>query len=77
MACAGAERVFVIGGAALYEEALPLADDLYITAVQGKPDGNVYFPEWKMEDWHLVSEECFTSDEEHAYGYCFRHYHRA
>ncbi|MEE9380159.1 MAG: dihydrofolate reductase, partial [Hyphomonadaceae bacterium] len=41
---AGREEVFVIGGATLYERALPMADRLYITEVDTAPEGDVYFP---------------------------------
>jgi len=49
------EEVFIIGGAKLYEEALPLCDKLYITNVIGDDyKGNVYFPEINYLDWKLV-----------------------
>ena len=37
---------FVIGGADLYEQALPLAEALYLTQVQTHIDGDAYFPAW-------------------------------
>lgn len=40
------DEVFVIGGAELYRDALPLAQRLYLTRVQGRFDGDVYFPEF-------------------------------
>jgi dihydrofolate reductase len=36
----GVQEVFVIGGAGLFAEALPLASRLYLTRVQGAPDGD-------------------------------------
>lgn len=50
------EKVFIIGGARLYEEALPLADTLEITKVDGEYDGDVFFPEINYEEWNLVEE---------------------
>jgi len=35
---------FVIGGASLYEEALPLATELYLTTVDEDVEGDTYFP---------------------------------
>lgn len=45
------DEVFVIGGAELYREALPLAQRLYLTRVAGKFTGDVYFPEFTAEDF--------------------------
>lgn len=39
-------RVFVIGGAQLYREALPLAEALELTEVQADVDGDTHFPFW-------------------------------
>lgn len=41
-------EIFVIGGARLYEEALPLAQQLDLTLVAGKPEGDTWFP---AVDW--------------------------
>ena len=39
-------EVFIIGGGNVYEQALPLADKLYLTVVEGKFDADTYFPEY-------------------------------
>jgi len=36
---------FIIGGASLYEEALPLATELHLTTIDEEVDGDTYFPE--------------------------------
>jgi dihydrofolate reductase len=36
---------FVIGGASLYEEALPIATELHLTTIDEDVDGDTYFPE--------------------------------
>jgi dihydrofolate reductase len=38
--------IFVIGGNAMYLEALPLADDLYLTEIAQNVDGDTVFPAW-------------------------------
>ena len=40
------KRVFVIGGAQLYREAMPLADVLELTEVQADVAGDTQFPFW-------------------------------
>jgi dihydrofolate reductase len=39
-------RLVVIGGAALYAQALPLADELLLTEVQADLPGDTFFPAW-------------------------------
>lgn len=51
------DKVFIIGGARLYEEALIIANTLEITKVEGEYDGDVYFPEINYDEWDLLSEE--------------------
>jgi dihydrofolate reductase len=41
-----APRVFVIGGAQIYAQALPLATELLLTEVDADLAGDVYFPDW-------------------------------
>ncbi len=38
------QELFVIGGASIYEQALPVADRLYITHIPGIHEGDTYFP---------------------------------
>jgi len=39
------ECPFVIGGASLYQEALPIATELHLTTVDQDVEGDTYFPE--------------------------------
>jgi len=45
--------IWVCGGRKLYEEALPLADRLYLTFIDADFEGDVFFPPW---------EEIFTEE---------------
>lgn len=47
----GKAEVFVIGGAQIYEQTLPLADRLYLTQVHRDVDGDAFFPEIDMAQW--------------------------
>ena len=40
--------VFIVGGAQIYEQALPLCSDLFLTVVQREVEGDAFFP--KFED---------------------------
>jgi dihydrofolate reductase len=48
-----APEVFIIGGAQIYNEAMPLADKLYLTTIHAQIDGDTFFVydpgQWKLE----------------------------
>ncbi len=69
-------EVFVIGGAAVFAEALPLAERLYLTRVHAEIPGDVFFPEFDAGAWRLVSGERHEIDERHAYPFSFEVYQR-
>ncbi|MFP8953531.1 dihydrofolate reductase [Natrialbaceae archaeon A-arb3/5] len=46
-----AERVFVAGGATVYEQFMPAIDRLVLTTVHDSPDGDAYFPDWDRAEW--------------------------
>lgn len=50
------EEVFIIGGASIYKQFIPLADRLYLTLVEGEYEADTFFPEY-AEFTHVVSEE--------------------
>ena len=51
----GAPRVFVMGGAELYAQALPRAHALLLTEVDAELEGNVRFPAWDRAQFVEVS----------------------
>lgn len=56
---------FVIGGGVTYAQALPHAQRIYATHVDGEVDGDAFFPELSAVDWHCVqqSDEIAENDE--------------
>ena len=71
------ESLFVIGGRAVYEATLPLATDLYLTAVHAEVDGDVRFPTIDWQPWRLIGEADHEADQRHPHAFTFRHYQRA
>lgn len=52
------QEVFVIGGAEIYRDALPLADRLYATLVAMKIEGaDAFFPKIDPADWEEISRQ--------------------
>lgn len=54
---AGEAKVFVIGGAQLYEQALGLADELVLTEVDADYEADTFFPPWPRHDFTEASRE--------------------
>jgi len=68
-ATADAAQVAVIGGAALYAAALPLADRLELTEIDAERPADTWFPGWDRSGWTRAEEAPATTPE--GIGYRF------
>src|SRR5690606_5517942 len=75
--CRDEREIFIIGGAEIYKQTLPLADKVLLTRVHTTINGDAYFPELLEHEWNLVSAEKHEKDEKHAFDYTFELYERA
>ncbi|MCK9200395.1 MAG: dihydrofolate reductase [Gallionella sp.] len=75
-ACAGDEMAFIVGGAELYAQALPLVDTLYITEIQQDIEGDAHFPEFDKTEWQEVSREMRIQETPQPLEYHFVCYRR-
>jgi dihydrofolate reductase len=46
----GEQELMVIGGAQVYRAALPFAQRMYLTFVEGEFSGDTWFPEWDASE---------------------------
>src|SRR3989344_4746288 len=58
----GNNEIFVIGGGQIYQEAINMADKLYLTVVEGNPEADTFFPDYS-EFKKVTFEEEHESDE--------------
>ncbi|WP_019559536.1 dihydrofolate reductase [Caldimonas manganoxidans] len=58
-----ATKIYVIGGAQVYAEALPWADELVLTEIDHDFEGDTYFPVWDRAAFTEVARETHTSPE--------------
>ncbi|OHB21447.1 MAG: dihydrofolate reductase [Parcubacteria group bacterium RIFCSPLOWO2_01_FULL_48_18] len=72
----GSDEVFVIGGSAVYTEALPIVDKLYFTIVHHEFEGDSFFPEVDMADWREAERRSLGIDENNPYDCSFFIYDR-
>jgi len=64
-------EVFIIGGAQIYHEAMPLADKLYLTDVHADIDGDTFFV-YNPKDWQLEWSEHHEADTENKYAFTIK-----
>jgi len=65
-----ARIVFICGGAQIYEQALPLCFDLWLTLVKRTVEGDVFFP--RFEDRFVMAEEILDCPDFTITRYCNR-----
>jgi len=65
------EELMIVGGAQIYEQALPLTQRLYLTRVQAEIAGDRYFPSWDPQQWQQIMVEHHYADDKHAYDFDF------
>jgi dihydrofolate reductase len=70
-AASGSHELMVIGGAHVYEEALPLARRIHLTKVHFEPWGDTLFPELDPHDWREVARQERMADDANPYDLTF------
>ena len=72
IAAAETDTIFIIGGAQVYEQSLPLVDVLHLTRIHARwASADAFFPAIVMDDWQEVSREHHKSDHKNAYEFDF------
>jgi len=67
----GCDEAMVIGGAQIYEQALSLADRLYLTQVHADVNGDAWFPAFHPGDWMEMGRDDFAASGHNPYDYSF------
>ena len=70
------DEAFIIGGGSIYKLFLDKVDKLFMTYIVHEFDANIFFPEFDINQWKLVSEEKGLKNEKNPYDYYFRVYER-
>lgn len=65
-------QVFIIGGAQVYRQAMPLVNTLYLTRIHARfPDADTFFPDIDPEQWTVAATEKHPADERHPHEFEF------
>lgn len=65
------KEIFIIGGGNIYEQALPLADKIYLTIVETEIQGDTFFPEIDFITWSIINTQDYIKDEKNPFDYRF------
>lgn len=68
------DNPFILGGAEIYKQALPIADELDITWVHKNFEADAFFPEIDFKFWKEISREDYKKDGINKYDYSFVKY---
>ncbi len=67
---------FIMGGAMIYRQFMPLSNKLYITRIHHTFDADTFFPEIRDDEWELIKSVRNEADERHKYAFSFEIYVR-
>lgn len=71
------EEIFIIGGAELYKQTMPIADKLYITHINTEDkNADAFFPEIIPMVWNKISHIEHKADEKNIFPYTFSIYEK-
>ena len=71
------DEIFIIGGASIYEQALPVADTVFLTRVHAAyPEADAFFPEINPEEWKIINTKLFPDSETNPHSYVCYEYER-
>ncbi|SFC48476.1 dihydrofolate reductase [Flexibacter flexilis DSM 6793] len=72
----GETELFVIGGADIFRQVLPLVETIYWTKVKTHVQGDAFLEQPDAVQWEQVSEESFEADEQNTIPFAFVCYQR-
>ncbi|MGN6551289.1 MAG: dihydrofolate reductase [Pararhizobium sp.] len=73
----GGGTVFVIGGGAIYAQAMAMADELHVTHVEAEIDGDTLFPPIDPHVWTAVRQEVYPAGARDSHATRYVVYRRA
>ena len=75
MLCQAEEEVFIIGGAEIFKQAMPVLNKIYLTRIQKSFDADTFFPEITSE-WKETEKQDFDPDDKTPFSYSFLTYQK-
>ena len=69
--CDDQKENFIIGGASVYRQFMPMANRLYLTRVHRAFEADTFFPEIKTGDWEEISKELPDNEGKNDFTFSF------
>jgi dihydrofolate reductase len=71
------DEVFIIGGAEIFKQAMPIVDKIYLTLIHATFEGDAFFPFIEPAYFRLIKRQDFNADTDNKYPYSFLVYERS
>lgn len=68
----GENEVFVVGGAEIFSQTLPIANKIYLTRVHAHVDADVFFPSFDQGTWTELESFWIDADDKNDYAMTFK-----
>ncbi|SOE20855.1 dihydrofolate reductase [Spirosomataceae bacterium TFI 002] len=65
----GNEEIFIIGGANIYTQALPMVSKVYLTLVDAEPEGDAFFDLRLFDNFQKIESTFFKKDEKNEFDF--------
>ena len=75
--CEDENEIFIIGGAQIFDYAIPLANILYLTIIRHSFEADTFFPEIDLNNWIEEQKSEHLPDDKNKYPYTFIKYRKA
>ncbi len=63
------DECFIIGGAEIYQLAMPFTTRLYLTEIDAEIEGDTYFPVIRTDEWKEIRRKHHAADDRHKYAF--------
>ncbi len=70
------DKLFVIGGATIFQQQLNKADEILLTHVLANVEGDTFLAPFDLHDWQLIESEYVPMDERNDFPSRFEHWVR-
>ena len=65
--CKKESKVFISGGSQIYAQSMDLADEIYLTTLDREVEGDIYFPNFREDDFEITYSETVERPEPYSF----------
>ena len=69
--CPKNQSIFIVGGAEIYKQSLPITNRIELTRVHTICQGDAFYPIINELEWEIIKEEFHPKDEKHAFDFTY------